>query len=106
MSAMAWGIWHRPITTGLAGALVVVHVLCDTITGFKAFWYGGPDLGLALYRYEGLDFVLEATLMAVAWEMLRRTSEAPRWATHPLALAVLMLLQAGFDAIHHWSLLS
>jgi hypothetical protein len=102
MAGMAWGIWHRRITTSLAGTLVVVHVLCDTLTGYKKFWVGGPDMGLALYEHEVADFALEATLMTVAWMLLRRTTGAPRWGTHPLTLLILLLLQATFDALHRW----
>lgn len=102
MAAMAWGIWHRRITAELAASLVVVHVLCDTLTGFKKFWVGGPDMGLALYDHEVADFALEATMMSIAWVVLRRTTGAPRWATHPASLLVLLLAQAAFDALHYW----
>ena len=102
MAAMAWGIWHRRITTELAGALVVVHVLCDTLTGYKKFWVGGPDMGLALYDHELADFLLEVSMVTAAWMFLRRTPNAPRWATHPLALMVLLLAQLAFDAVHRW----
>ena len=108
MAGMAWGIWHRRVTTWLAGALVVVHVLSDTLTGFKKFWVGGPDMGLALYDHEGADFVLEASMMTAAWGVLRRTPRAPRWAVHPITLIVLLALQAAFDFEHrgpglpHW----
>ena len=102
MAGMAWAIWHRRITTLLAGCLVVVHVLCDMLTGFKKFWVGGPDMGLSLYNHEGVDFALETLMMIGAWALLRRTPQAPRWARHPLTLVVLVLLQAAFDASHHW----
>ena len=100
MAGMAWGIWHRRVTSRLAGALVVVHVLCDVLTGYKKFWVGGPDMGLSLFNHEGADFALEALMMAVAWAILRRTSAAPRWAVHPATLIVLVLTQAAFDAWH------
>jgi hypothetical protein len=102
MAAMAWAIWHRRITTELAGALVVVHVLCDMLTGYKKFWVGGPDMGLALYDRQGADFALEAFLMTAAWVLLRRMPNAPRWGTHPLTLLLLILLQAAFDAFQRW----
>ncbi len=105
MAAISWGIWHRRITSTLAGALVIVHVLCDLITGDKKFWIGGPTIGLELYAHEAADFVLEVSMMSVAWAVLRRTPQAPRWATHPLALVVLVLVQAAFDSIHHWPVL-
>ncbi len=102
MAAMTWWIWHRRITAGLAGTLVVVHVLCDVLTGYKKFWVGGPDMGLSLYSHEGADFALEVAMMTAAWALLRRTPQAPRWATSPVALVVLVLVQAAFDANHHW----
>ena len=102
MAAIAWSIWHRRITAAAAGVLVIVHVLCDLLTGYKQFWIGGPTIGLSLYDHEVADFGFEAALMTVAWVVLRRTPYAPRWATHPVALAVLLLIQAVFDSIHHW----
>jgi hypothetical protein len=102
MAALAWSIWHRRVTSVLAFALVVVHVACDVFTGFKPFWFGGPSMGLGLYRFEALDFAIEATLMCGAWALLRRTPQAPRWATHPMALSILLLLQAAFDILHRW----
>ncbi|MDQ2664478.1 MAG: hypothetical protein M3Z05_00530 [Gemmatimonadota bacterium] len=101
MAAISWGVWHRRVTAGLAGALVVVHVLCDMLTGYKKFWIGGPDMGLSLYAHAGADFALEAGMMTAAWVILRRTPQAPRWAVHPIALVLLVLVQAAFDAWQH-----
>ncbi|CAN5562910.1 hypothetical protein BH09GEM1_BH09GEM1_24280 [soil metagenome] len=100
--AIAWGIWHRRITAMLAGGLVLVHVVCDLLTGHKTFWLGGPPIGLNLYGHEAWDFAVEATMMTVAWAILRRTPQAPRWAAHPIALVVLLLIQVAYDANHHW----
>lgn len=102
MAGIAWGIWHRRITTELAGALVVFHVVCDMLTGYKKFWVGGPDMGLSLYSHAGADFALEVSMMTAAWMLLRRTPQAPRWATHPIALVVLLSAQAAFDTIQRW----
>jgi hypothetical protein len=74
--------------------------MCDTLTGYKKFWVGGPDMGLSLYDHEIVDFTVETTLMVIAWALLRRTPNAPRWATHPLTLIVLVLLQGAFDLAH------
>ena len=98
MSALAWEIWHRRTTAVLAGGLVVLHVACDLLTGFKPFWLGGPPTGLALYRYQGADFAMEALMVVVAWVVLRRSDAPPRWAVHPLTLVTLLLAQASFDA--------
>ena len=97
MSALAWEIWHRRITALLAGGLVVLHVACDLLTGFKPFWLGGPPTGLGLYRYQGADFVVEAVMSIIGWVVLRRSAEAPRWAVHPLTLVALLAIQAAFD---------
>lgn len=100
MAGIAWGIWHRRVTSSLAGALVIVHVACDMLTGYKKFWIGGPDVGLNLYGHEIADFALEATMMSVAWTMLRRSPQPPRWAAHPVTLVVLVLGQAVFNLLH------
>ncbi|MBC7673628.1 MAG: hypothetical protein H7247_14510 [Polaromonas sp.] len=97
MSALAWEIWHRRITALLAGGLVVLHVACDFLTGFKPFWLGGPPTGLALYRYQGADFAVEAAMSTIGWVVLRRSAEAPRWAVHPVMLMALLAIQAAFD---------
>ena len=97
MSALAWEIWHRRVTAVLAGGLVVLHVACDLLTGFKPFWLGGPPTGLELYRFPVADFALEATLSTVGWLVLRRSAQAPRWAVHPVTLLVLLTIQAAFD---------
>lgn len=97
LSALAWKIWHRRVTALLAGALVVLHVACDLLTGFKPFWLGGPSTGLGLYQYPAADFALEATMSIVGWLVLRRSADAPRWAAHPVTLLSLLALQAGFD---------
>ncbi len=98
---LAWEIWHRRQTAYLAGALVLVHVLEDLITGYKPFWPGGPRLGLALYNWQVADFILESALCVIAWIILRRTRDAPHAAVHPAALAGLLTLQAVFDIIHY-----
>ena len=97
LSALCWEIWHRRITAVLAGALVVIHVAFDFFTGYKPFWLGGPPTGLALYRFQLADFVIEGTMMTVGWVILRRSPEAPRWAVHPVSLVVLLAIQGGFD---------
>ena len=98
--ALAWAVYHRRATALLAGGLVLVHVCMDLITGVKPYWPGGPPIGLGLYSHRLGDFALEATLVVVAWIALRRTAGAPRAAVHPLALAGLLVLQAGFDLLN------
>jgi hypothetical protein len=85
--------------TGMAaGALVLLHLPADMITGFKYVWPGGPRMGLDLYRHLGLDFVLEALVALGGWWLLRRDARAPRWATVGAAAGALVLVQAAFDS--------
>jgi hypothetical protein len=46
---------------------------------------------------EGSDFVIEATMMTIAWFALRRTTRAPRVAIHVATLLTLLTLQGAFD---------
>jgi hypothetical protein len=100
-SALAWAIWHRRATALLVGALVCVHALFDLTTGFKPFWFGGPSVGLGLYRFELLDFVVESSMVITGWFLLRRSKDAPRLAIGYPALFTLLALQAAFDMYHH-----
>lgn len=96
-TALSWAIWHRRITAMLSGVMVLLHIACDMVTGTKQFWVGGPAVGLGLYQREGADFLIEATMMVVAWAMLRRAQAPPRRAVHPLTLVLLIVAQATFD---------
>jgi MFS superfamily sulfate permease-like transporter len=87
----------RP-TAMAAGALVLLHLPADLITGYKHFWPGGSLTGLDLYRSPALDFVLEAFVALGGWWLLRRDTRAPRWATAGAAAATLVLVQAAFDS--------
>ena len=98
---LAWGIFHRRSTAYLVAALVLLHVTMDLVTGFKAYWPGGPDLGLQLYEHPLGDFALEATLALVGWTVLRRSTDAPRAAVHPASLVLLLLIQGGMDYWFH-----
>ena len=97
MSTLTWAIWHRRITTWLAGLLVVTHVAFDFATGYKPFWLGGPQTGLSLYRFGLADFVIESIMMTLGWFLLRRSPNAPWWAVHPVTLALLIAAQGTFD---------
>ena len=97
MTALAWGIWHRRVTSFLAGAMVIMHVAFDVVTGFKPFWLGGPSTGFNLYRFHAIDFALESAMMTGAWVFLRRSPSPPRWAVHPAVLSFLIATQALFD---------
>jgi hypothetical protein len=88
----------RSRSTALAsGALVLLHLPADVITGFKYFWPGGPLMGLDLYQRPRLDFVLEVVIALGGLWMLRRRTGMPRWATVAAAAGALILVQALFD---------
>lgn len=96
-STLSWFIWHRRATSALVWAMVALHVASDFFTGRKPFWFGGPPIGLAMFTHQLLDFVIEATLMTVAWWVLRRSTAPPRVAVSAWTLGVLLALQAAFD---------
>ena len=99
-AALAWGIWHRRATALLVAAMIVAHVACDLLTGHKPMWFGGPPVGLALYRFQPLDFAVESAMGIVGWVLLRRQSHAPRWAVAWVTLVALIASQGAFDVWH------
>jgi hypothetical protein len=68
------------------GLVVLAHVPADWLTGEKALWLHGPVVGLNLYRWPAVDFVLELPLIVGGWWMLRRAHGAPRWVVAGAAL--------------------
>jgi hypothetical protein len=89
----------RSRTTALASAaLVFAHLPLDLVTGYKLYWPGGRLLGLRLYRYPALDFLVEVPLIVGGWWLLRREGSAPRWATSVASIVALVALQAAVDA--------
>jgi hypothetical protein len=84
--------------TALASALMVLlHLPPDLITGHKIFWPGGPMVGLYIYQYPLLDFLVEAPILILGWWLLRRSRSAPRWATSVLVLLALLAGQGALD---------
>jgi hypothetical protein len=83
--------------SGIVAILVVVHVLTDYITGAKVLWVGGPIVGLELYDWPRVDFVLETLAIGTGWLMLRRSGTGPGWARSRTLLAALVVIQAAAD---------
>lgn len=96
-AVLSWYVFHRRATSNLVAALVLAHVASDLVTGYKAYWPGGPRIGLQLYAHPATDFSVEAALMTFAWVVLRRTPDAPRVAVHPATLIALIGMQAAYD---------
>jgi hypothetical protein len=82
----------------LVAVMVIAHILPDYITGQKILWAHGPVIGLDLYRWPLLDFVLEVPVIVLGWSMLRRAAVDPRWITSWAMLAALVVTQGGFNA--------
>lgn len=84
--------------TAFASALMVLlHLPPDLVTGHKIFWPGGPMVGLYVYQYPLLDFLIEAPILVAGWWLLRRSRSAAPWATSAVALVVLLAGQATLD---------
>jgi hypothetical protein len=88
------GLYSNAMPTALGCALVIVlHPVLDLLTGSKLFWPGGALVGLGLYQRPLIDFLIESVIVTGGWLMLRRAQAAPRWASTPVALCALVLLQ-------------
>lgn len=88
------GSWRA---AGVVGAMVVAHILADYITGLKLLWAGGPIVGLNLYAWPALDFLVELPFIATGWWMLRRSGAAARWVSSAGTLVALLIVQAWSD---------
>ncbi len=84
----------------VVAAVVISHVLLDYITGIKPTVPGGPFIGLQIYRFPLIDFVIESVVIVAGWLMYRRTLPAAdrRWNPATTMLVLLLLLQAGVGA--------
>ena len=88
----------RSATTALmVAALVIFHLPPDYITGRKGLWPGGPVIGLYVYRWQWLDFLVEVPVIFTGWWMLRRTRFTPRWAVSTFALGAMLDVKLSFD---------
>jgi len=83
--------------SALVAMIVVSHMLADYLTGRKPTWPGGPVIGLHLYHWPAVDFVLESVVIFAGWMIYRRSLPAERRQSNPviLILTVALLLQGG-----------
>ncbi len=83
----------------LVAALVASHAVADYITGDKPTWPGGPMIGLRLYHYPLLDFLLEAGVILAGWLIYRRSLAPERRSARPAfaLLGALLFLQLAAD---------
>ena len=99
--AAAYLVTDQRATGLLAALLVLAHLPLDFLTGFKLFWPGGELMGLRLYDWPVLDFVVEGALTALGWWLLRSREWAPRCAVTRGALVAVLVLQGVTDVVGH-----
>jgi hypothetical protein len=97
VGAFAYFTTDHRATGALCVLVTLAHLPLDYVTGRKLFWPGGELLGLSLYEHPTADFMLEATLAAGGWWLVRRTRGASRWASGWLALGAMLALQGALD---------
>ena len=101
VAGLVYGALARDVVgAGLVGAAAVSHVLSDLLTSRLLAWPGGPEIGLHLYRYDAVDFVLETGIVVVGWGLyrtsltLRQRSSWPVWAILVAVVAFQLVFQA------------
>lgn len=102
VAAVAYAFFMRdPAGMFLVAAVVISHAAGDYLTGIKPTWSGGPMIGLMLYRRPIIDFVIESAVILGGWLLYRRSLAPERRSAEPVytLLAVLILIQAGADAV-------
>jgi hypothetical protein len=104
VAGAAWLNTRNIPTALLAAGLVLVHLPLDYLTGLKYLWPGSPGVGLYIYRWPALDFVVELPVVLAGWWMLRRSGKAPRWATSIVTIALLISIQASLNIWQHFAL--
>lgn len=87
--------------TLLVAAVVVSHALGDYFTGLKPTWPGGPMIGLRLYDWPAVDFVLEGLVITAGWLLYRRSLPEPRRHSKEAftMLAALLFIQLAADIV-------
>jgi hypothetical protein len=88
----------RRETAVLVCLVVLLHLPLDYVTGRKLYWPGGEMYGLMLYDRPLLDFLVESTIAVAGWALLRGNPRTPRWARGAWSLALVIVVQAAFNA--------
>ena len=96
ISGLAYLATESRATALTFATVVMLHVVADLITGHKLLLPGGDLIGLHLYTRAVLDWAIETPLALLGWWLLRRTGNAPRWATSIMAAVALVVVQTAF----------
>ncbi|HEU5173841.1 MAG TPA: hypothetical protein VFT96_03730 [Gemmatimonadaceae bacterium] len=95
---VAWVISRKWDLAVLFAAVYASHGLCDLLTGErKPAWEDGPTYGLGLYQVPAADFVIEVALLLVAAGLLYRWRRPEKPRRMAVLVAMLVLLQLGFN---------
>ncbi|MBO8168179.1 MAG: hypothetical protein H0Z35_03215 [Thermoanaerobacteraceae bacterium] len=81
------------------GVVIISHLLVDYLTSRLSIWAKGPVIGLGLYKYPLIDFILEGTFIVFGWLVYQRIFKNQKnklWALW-LMLFILIGLQACFS---------
>ncbi len=82
------------------------HWPADFVTGSKAIWPNGPEVGLNLYHYATTDVILESIVVVLCWLAYRR-SLPPASRERLVGWAIpagLIAFQIGFVLIQYPSI--
>ena len=85
----------------LFAAAVLLHLPADFLTGQKLMYPGGELVGLNIYERPWWDFALEVPLVVLGWLATRRSLQLRSWMTSAWMLALVLSVQAVFDAASH-----
>lgn len=98
-AAICWMV-TRDRRYALAAALLTIsHLGLDMVSGQKAILVTGPLIGLSLYQWPAVDFVLETVLMALVWGWARvRLGHGVRW-VRKYSIVLLLALQCLCDVL-------
>lgn len=85
----------------LVGAVAFSHVIADFFTSRLPAWPGGPEVGLHFYRYDAVDFTMEAALVLAGWWLYRRALPEKHRRAWPVwaMLAALLGFQLFFQTL-------
>ena len=97
--ALLYGAATRDIRgAALLAAVCATHPILDLVTGAKAWWPGGPLLGINLYDRPLLDWSLEAALAVAGWWIYTTGEPRLRWHRNRwLILGTLLFCQGTLD---------
>lgn len=98
-----WGVSKSAADAAIVGLTYLSHWPADFITGSKAIWPNGPEVGLNLYQHVAADVIVESIVVVLCWLAYRRSlPEASKAKLLDWAIPVgLIAFQIGFVLIQY-----